>query len=59
LFEPFFTTKGIIGTGLGLWVTKDFVVRHKGTISIRSSARPNASGTVVSVFLPYDSDQCE
>ena len=54
LFEPFFTTKSIVGTGLGLWVTKDFVERHNGTISLRTSTRPGASGTVVSIFLPFD-----
>jgi len=59
LFEPFFTTKGIVGTGLGLWVTKDFVHRHNGTISLRSSARPRSSGTIVSIFLPFASDKGE
>ena len=56
LFEPFFTTKGLIGTGLGLWVTKDFICRHNGTISLRSSTKPGASGTTVSIFLPFASD---
>jgi signal transduction histidine kinase len=27
-YEPFFTTKGNIGTGIGLWVTKQLVKRH-------------------------------
>lgn len=59
LFEPFFTTKGVIGTGLGLWVTKDFIDRHNGTVSIRSSVKHSASGTVVSIFLPFEGDQRE
>jgi signal transduction histidine kinase len=25
LFAPFFTTKKAVGTGLGLWVTKDLL----------------------------------
>lgn len=30
LFEPFFTTKDLNGTGLGLWNSRDIVVRHGG-----------------------------
>lgn len=55
IFEPFFTTRGMTATGLGLWITKDLIVKHEGIISIRSSARqPGQSGTVISVFLPYE-----
>ncbi len=52
VFEPFFTTKGENGTGLGLWVSRGIVQRHAGTIRIRTSTRPGASGSIVSVFLP-------
>lgn len=54
IFEPFFTTKGIGGTGLGLWITRDIVRRHHGTLRVRSSQRPGSSGTVFRIFLPYD-----
>jgi PAS domain S-box-containing protein len=53
IFEPFFTTKGEAGTGLGLWVSADVVERHGGQLSVRSKTSM-PSGTVFSVFLPYD-----
>ena len=52
LFEPFFTTKGEMGTGLGLWVSRGIVLKHEGSMRLRSSTRPGASGTVVNIFLP-------
>ena len=52
LFEPFFSTKGIGGTGLGLWITKDLVVKNGGKIKIRSSARAGRSGTAVILDFP-------
>ena len=54
IFEAFFTTKGVSGTGLGLWISRDIVERHKGHIGMRSSQRPNRHGTIFTVFLPYD-----
>ena len=54
IFEAFFTTKGIVGTGLGLWLTRDIVERHQGKIRIRSSTRPGRTGTAVMVFFPAE-----
>jgi PAS domain S-box-containing protein len=54
IFEPFFTTKGINGTGLGLWLSKDIIKRHHGRMGVRSSQSSKHSGTVFTVFLPYD-----
>jgi PAS domain S-box-containing protein len=54
LFNPFFTTKGFLGTGLGLWITKQIVERHRGALRVRSSTRAGASGTVFTLFLPFD-----
>ena len=59
IFEAFFTTKDATGTGLGLWVSQEIVLKHYGLIRVRSrsvshSAVPaqNGSGTVFDVFLP-------
>jgi PAS domain S-box-containing protein len=52
LFEPFYTTKKDVGTGLGLWLSKEIVQKHGGSISVRSSIQPGRSGTLFSVFIP-------
>jgi PAS domain S-box-containing protein len=53
IFEPFFTTKTDVGTGLGLWVTKEIVDRHGGTILVRSREdNPGARGAAFTIQLP-------
>jgi PAS domain S-box-containing protein len=52
LFEPFFTTKLSVGTGLGLWVVKQFVEQHGGTVSVESSIDAKHHGTRFIIFLP-------
>ncbi len=54
IFEPFFTTKGENGTGLGLWISSGIVLKHGGSIRVRSSTRSGHSGTVFNVFLPAE-----
>ena len=51
IFEPFFTTKGSTGNGLGLWVCKQIIEKHGGSIWVRSSTcEPH--GTTFSMALP-------
>ncbi len=54
IWNPFFTTKGVTGTGLGLWVSKEIVQRHRGELNVRSSQSPAHHGTVFTLFLPFD-----
>lgn len=58
LFEPFFTTKGAEGTGLGLWVSKQIVEKHGGTVRLRSRNSAPRQGTTFMVTLPFET-QCE
>lgn len=52
IFDPFFTTKGSVGSGLGLWVTKDIVLKHGGAISVRSRSSAGPTGTSVLISFP-------
>lgn len=52
VFEAFFTTRMTIGTGIGLFVAKQFIEGHGGKIWIESRTDPEKHGTKVSVFLP-------
>ncbi len=53
-FDAFFTTKETTGTGLGLWVSHEIILKHAGLVHLRSRAaapgRPG--GTVFEVFIP-------
>ena len=48
VFKPFYTTRHT-GTGLGLPITREIVVRHGGTISIESTT---GVGTLITLRLP-------
>ena len=52
IFDPFFTTKQLRGSGLGLWVSRSLITRHKGTIRFRTCQRPGKSGTSFEIYLP-------
>jgi len=54
MFEPFFTTRTAVGTGLGLWLCAGIIEKHGGNIHVKSCRKPSQSGTVISIFLPFD-----
>jgi signal transduction histidine kinase len=54
LFEAFQSDKAEAGNGLGLWICKTIVDKHRGSIRWRSSTEGKAQGTTFSVSLPLD-----
>lgn len=52
VFDAFFTTRATVGTGIGLFIAKNFIEGHGGQISIESHTQPETHGTTVRIFLP-------
>jgi PAS domain S-box-containing protein len=52
IFDPFFTTKQDVGTGIGLWVTRELVESNGGRISVESGAQPDGMKTRFRVTFP-------
>jgi PAS domain S-box-containing protein len=52
VFEAFFTTRSTVGTGIGLFVAKQFIEGHGGQISITSQRDAENHGTTVRIFIP-------
>lgn len=50
IFEPFISTKGDKGTGLGLWVTKNLVMKMGGQIEVIRD--PSMAGATFTFYLP-------
>ncbi len=51
LFEPYVTSKAS-GTGLGLWLSKRIVNKHRGSLRFRTSRREGRAGTIFRISLP-------
>lgn len=54
IFDAFFSTRTNIGTGIGLFVARQFVEGHGGTLSVESSTHAERHGTKMVIFLPAD-----
>jgi signal transduction histidine kinase len=55
LFEPYVSNKKS-GTGVGLWLSKRILDKHRGTIRFRSSHEAGKSGTTFRVSLPIGAE---
>jgi PAS domain S-box-containing protein len=56
IFEPFFTTKQDVGTGLGLWITKEIIDRHGGSILVRPANDGQSRGAKFTIHLPVPAE---
>ncbi len=57
VFEPFFTTKPAgVGTGLGLFISRQTITEHRGRVEIDSEVN---KGTAFRVFLPASAPPAE
>jgi PAS domain S-box-containing protein len=52
IFDAFFTTKSDVGTGIGLWVTRELVERNGGEIQLQTTDLPSGFRTVFCLELP-------
>jgi signal transduction histidine kinase len=52
VFDPFFTTKADVGTGIGLWVTRELVENNHGMIAVESGALEDGMATRFRIELP-------
>lgn len=52
IFDPFFTTKPDVGTGIGLWVTRELAEKSGGDIEVTTEALPDGFRTAFRIQLP-------
>jgi PAS domain S-box-containing protein len=51
IFDPFFSTKPEIGTGIGLWVSKELVQRNGGSLTVASLKSGADARTRFEIYL--------
>ena len=51
VFEPFFTTKELKGSGLGLWLSKNILAKHEGSLRFKTRTG-ELHGTSFRLVLP-------
>jgi PAS domain S-box-containing protein len=54
IFDAFYTTRSV-GTGIGLFVAKQFIEGHGGKIEVESRTGSHSHGTRMSILLPLQS----
>jgi signal transduction histidine kinase len=52
IFDPFFTTKDDVGTGIGLWVTRELVEKNGGTITVVAGDQVTPFSTSFRIEFP-------
>jgi signal transduction histidine kinase len=52
IFDPFFTTKPDVGTGIGLWVTRELAEKNGGDIEVKTEGLPEGFRTAFRIQLP-------
>jgi PAS domain S-box-containing protein len=52
IFDPFFTTKPDVGTGIGLWVTRELAAKRGGDIEVKTEGLPHGFRTAFRIQLP-------
>lgn len=52
IFEAFFTTRTTVGTGIVLFIAKQFVEGQGGQISVASQNDAKSHGTTARIFVP-------
>jgi PAS domain S-box-containing protein len=59
IFDPFFTTKPEVGTGIGLWVTRELAEKNRGLVAVRSGELPGGFRTVFRASFPVVASSIE